>query len=95
LKPAPPAAALRYQNWKFQSRGAVAPASAEGVDDFAIGCEREPLELDGRASDIPTQPLEPVTIVFRDANLGLQAETEMATFVGELERSSAQGPSSR
>ena len=53
----------------------AAPASAQGVDHFAIGGERETLELDGGTSDIPTQPLEPIPIVGCDADFGVQRET--------------------
>jgi len=60
-------------------RGAVAPASAEGVDHFAIGGERESVELDRWASHVPTQPLEPITIVGCDADFGVQRETVAVT----------------
>ena len=55
-------------------RGAVAPVSAQRVDHLAVGCEREPLDLQRRASDVATQSLEALPVRSPTASAGLGRE---------------------
>ena len=60
------------QRIEGDGRSAVAPGAFEAVDDAAVGCEREALRSDRRASHIATQMLEPLELAGGHEHLGVQ-----------------------
>ena len=55
-------------------RRAITPGASEPVNDPAVGRETQALRGERRARDVPTQVLQTVAIVRRDAHRGVQGE---------------------